>query len=50
MLLNVILSDGPTLWMLCVASCDGRQKVQENEPSFFALLSNGRSSLRMSMR
>jgi hypothetical protein len=25
--LNVILSDGPTLWMLYVASCDGLQEV-----------------------
>lgn len=30
MLRNVILSDGPTLWVLYVASCDGLQKVQEH--------------------
>ena len=29
MLRNVILSDGPTLWMLYVASCDGLENVQE---------------------
>ena len=38
MLRNVIVSDGPTLWMLYVASCDGLQKVQEHKPSLFACI------------
>ena len=34
---DVILSDGPTLWVLYVASCNGLQKVQEHWPSLFAV-------------